>query len=177
MLSIRRNTFETNSSSSHSIVLLGSAPDNDKYFQTIRLDKDGFYDIWFEDDLEFGRTPFNVLCTFATKLNYAIASFGEDRFDELNELACKYLRGEDGSYCTGIKLPKPRWRDGEVSYGFVDHQSSGLLDMYLVVQGISLETFLTNPKYIVIIDGDEYCVFDNLKNSGLVVDGVIEKEY
>ena len=32
---------------------------------------------------------------------------------------------------------------------------------------ISLEEFLTNKRYIVVVDGDEYQIFDHIKKSGL----------
>lgn len=176
MKQIRCNIFETNSSSSHSIVLTNNDLDKSSYFETY-LCNDGIYDI-FEHDLTFGRSPFNVLCTFSEKLNYAIASFGKEKFNELEELACKYLKGLDGECCSGIELPKCRWSNKEDKYyGDIDHQSSGVLQGFLFKEDISLEEFLTNSNYIVIIDGDEYCIFEKLKDSGLIKSDTIEKEY
>lgn len=181
MLSIRRNTFETNSSSSHSIVLVNNALNKNEtecspYFEAFLYD-DGTYCI-FDHDLTFGRSPFNVLCTFSEKLNYAIASFGEEKFNELEELACKYLKGLDGECCSGIELPKCRWSSKEDKYyGDIDHQSIGILQNFLFKEDISLEEFLTNSNYIVIIDGDEYCIFEKLKESGLIKKEIIKKEY
>lgn len=182
MKQIRRSVFETNSSSSHSIVILNEdvAKNNNEYLSYFKtyLCSDGLY-LMFDHDLEFGRSPFDVLSTFSEKLNYAIASFGEEKFDELEELACKYLRGlDDGGYCTGIELPISRWSSKKSKYyGNIDHQSAGVLQNFLFKENISLEEFLVNPRYIVIIDGDEYCVFDKLKESGLIKSDTIKKEY
>lgn len=62
-------------------------------------------------------------------------------------------------------------------YGCVDHQSYGLLQEFLKKKGISLEEFLTNKKYIVVIDGDEYFKWHEYKASGLIDLGNIVEEY
>jgi len=61
--------------------------------------------------------------------------------------------------------------------GTIDHQSAGLLKNFLKDEGISLKEFLTNKKYIVIIDGDEYCDWSRYKMSGIINLDFIEKEY
>ena len=49
---------------------------------------------------------------------------------------------------------------------------------WLKYYNISLEEFLTNKKYIVVVDGDEYCVWSNIKDSGLVdVKKIIHDSY
>lgn len=55
----------------------------------------------------------------------------------------------------------------EPYYGSVDHQSAGLLNNFLIEQGITLKQFLENPKYIVLIDGDEYGISEILFESGM----------
>lgn len=62
-------------------------------------------------------------------------------------------------------------------YGNIDHQSFGLLQNFLESENITLVDFLGNRKYVVIIDGDEYCDWDNLKYSGLINIANIEKEF
>ena len=51
--------------------------------------------------------------------------------------------------------------------GQIDHQSAGMLKNFLKDRGISLKEFLTNKKYVIIVDGDEYCALDKLVHSGL----------
>lgn len=42
--------------------------------------------------------------------------------------------------------------------------------------GITMREFLTNRKYIVIQDGDEYCIWDDLIHSGLIDLNAIENK-
>lgn len=75
-IQVRRNVFETNSSSMHSLVILKE----DRLFTKneltdgMYLHKNGVWDIWMDDDLYFGRSPFQCLATFESKVRYAIAS-------------------------------------------------------------------------------------------------------
>lgn len=58
--------------------------------------------------------------------------------------------------------------------GYVDED---ILSGFLKKEGISLEEFLTNKKYVVIQDGDEYCYWNDIKRSGLVNMDIIDHEY
>lgn len=61
--------------------------------------------------------------------------------------------------------------------GMIDHQSHGLLTNFLKDKGITLEEFLTNKKYVICIDGDEYCTFDKYRRSGLLDKNFITEIY
>lgn len=61
--------------------------------------------------------------------------------------------------------------------GSIDHQSSGLLRNFLKDKGISLKEFLTNKRYIVVVDGDEYMDWLKYKKSGLINMDFIVEEY
>lgn len=178
---IRSSVFETNSSSMHSLVVKkedGYYADNELR-RHLWLDDDGTWDMWHEDDLTFGRYPFKCLCTFESKVRYAIAALcgyrsdAEETFKEIEALVKEII-----PECTRIKLPKVSWdwddENAEISYGFVDED---ILSLFLKKENISLKEFLTNKKYVVIVDGDEYCIWLDLKNSGLVNESEIEKEY
>lgn len=52
-------------------------------------------------------------------------------------------------------------------YGCIDHQSMGTLQTFLERHALSLEDFLRDPKYVVIIDGDEYCAWQKMFDAGL----------
>lgn len=52
--------------------------------------------------------------------------------------------------------------------GYIDHQSDGLLNRFLAKEKIKLKDFLLNKKYFVIIDGDEYCVWDEMMRTGVI---------
>ncbi len=54
-----------------------------------------------------------------------------------------------------------------IDYGSIDHQSVGTLQTFLGKHKITLEEFLVNPQYIVIIDGDEYCTWQKMFESGI----------
>ena len=61
--------------------------------------------------------------------------------------------------------------------GVIDHQSSGILTNFLRYKGITLKEFLTNKKYVIVVDGDEYEEFKKMKNAGLINQDFIEEEY
>lgn len=172
MKQIRRNVFETNSSSSHSLVI---TTDNEHYTReeinkNFYVTKKGIVRLW-ESSLEFYRSPFDMLVTFKDKLRYAIASSNGNLVDECREICKKYV---DGFIDFEFDTKDYVW-DSEVkdyvetnelipNYGGTDdYQIEGWLKYY----NISLEEFLTNKRYIVVVDGDEYQIFDHIKKSGL----------
>lgn len=176
MRQIRTSVFETNSSSMHSLVI----KKNSGYYTSEEINEhlwlhNGEWDIWREESIEFGRYPFGCLGTFESKVRYAIASLcgyhndREEKFKEIENLVTEIV-----PECTTITLPKQRWSDGtKVSYGYVDED---ILTPFLKNENISLKEFLTNKKYVVIVDGDEYCIWDSIKDAGLVNMDEIEKE-
>lgn len=138
----------------------------------------GIWDIWDDDRITFGRSPFDCLNTFESKVRYAIASLcgwrnnAEAKFREIEQLVTEII-----PECYEIKLPKAWYyseEDEHISYGSVDED---ILTPFLKKTGITLREFLTNKKYVVIVDGDEYCIWDSLKDSGLVNIDEIEREY
>ena len=188
MISVRKCVFETNSSSSHSIVITKHNPVEGYFGAYLTQYNDYLLSPW-DDELQFERSPVDILATFKQKLYYAIAYYGKEKFDELNKLAKEYLEDIDGNHlCRGIELPRVRacdWEDksemdeeGRIPYyGNVDHQSSGLLDLMLKKEGMTLEQFLLDPTCIVIIDGDEYCMWEKLEAAGIVDMSNIKNEY
>ena len=109
---IRRNVFETNSSSMHSLVIMKQ---EEKYTpeeisKGVYLHKDidtgescCVWEPW-DHEMDFGRAPFRVLGTFADKWLYACASlvneYNDKTYKELVKLAIKYVPG-----LKKIKLP------------------------------------------------------------------------
>lgn len=171
MKQIRRNVFETNSSSSHSLVI---TTDNEHYTRE-EINKnfymtDGIVRLW-ESSLEFYRSPFDMLVTFKDKLRYAIASSNGNLVDQCRELCCKYVDGfTDFEFDTKDYVWDSEVKDYVVTdepipnYGGTDdYQIEGWLKSY----NVSLEEFLTNKRYIVVVDGDEYAIYDHIKKSGL----------
>lgn len=175
MRQVRNNVFETNSSSSHSLVITTQ----DEYYtideikKNMYINKDGIIRMW-ASDLEFYRSPFDVLCTFYDKTRYAIASSNGKLVDEVEAIYRKYI-----PEFVAFKFDeRPKSYDSEnyvIDYGGTDDYCvEGWLKRY----NITLEQFLTNRRYIVIVDGDEFCVWDHVKNTGLLdTDMILHDSY
>lgn len=173
MKQIRRNVFETNSSSSHSLVI---TTDNEHYTReeinkNFYVTKKGIVRLW-ESSLEFYRSPFDMLVTFKDKLRYAIASSNGNLVDECREICKKYVDGftdfefDTKDYVWDSEVKDYVETDEPIpNYGGTDdYQIEGWLKSY----NVSLEEFLTNKRYIVVVDGDEYNCWFHIKDSGLV---------
>lgn len=177
MRQIRNGVFETNSSSMHSLVIKksGGHYTEEELHEDLWIGNNGVWEIWNDRRITFGRSPFECLSTFESKVRYAIASLcgwshnAAEKFEEIEQIVTEMI-----PECWQIKLPKAWYSDEDrVSYGSVDEN---ILSPFLKNENISLKEFLTNKKYVVIVDGDEYCIWDSLKNSGLVNANEIEKE-
>lgn len=246
---VRKNCFETNSSSMHSIVITKNKDsleiidaENDLYEDS----RYHYYIEYTEDELSFGRYPFNLLTTWDEKLAYYLASYCsvyvangydfEDKYAKaietkkmLEDIVKKHIVNLPNNLTTDdisfeIKLPTteliqyknpftgelippkyltfwtedengdrqytkhPKFKDTNgkfefaeeahdndstkpwikeyYNFGDVDHQSYGRLQNFLGNKIIA-EEFIFSPKYIVVIDGDEYEEFDKLRASGI----------
>ena len=173
MKQIRHNVFETNSSSSHSLVI---TTDNEHYTREeindeFYLTKEGKVRLW-ESSLEFYRSPFDILATFKDKLRYAIASSNGNLVDECRKICKEYIDGftdfefDTKDYVWDSEVKDYVEADEPVpNYGGTDdYEIEGWLKKY----NVSLEEFLTNKRYIVVVDGDEYNTWLHIKDSGLV---------
>ena len=180
--------------------------------------------IW-DGDLEFGRSPFRVLCNFHDKWLYACASlvreYNDETYKELESIALKHVprlkkvvipmisdsfadknhpENKDNDYAQEygktedefnkwLEQKEKDWGIDTITYwesengyfhfkrpltGYVD---GDMLSGFLEEENISLEEYLTNRKYVVIQDGDEYNEFGNFKRSGLINLDVIDHEY
>lgn len=228
----RREVFETNSSSMHSLCIMKN---NDKYtseeiskdFWLCEDKESGCKDcVWniLKYSLEFGRSPFRAIGNFHDKWLYACASlaseYNDDAYKELLAIALKYVPGlrkihlpkrtrtienkdapenKDDNYAQkygmteeefldylekkenewGISLTYWEDRHGNFEFdapytGYVDEN---VLGDFLEKENVSLEEFLTSKKYVVIQDGDEYCYWADMKESGLVNLEAIDHEY
>lgn len=173
MIQIRDNTFETNSSSSHSLIIT----DFDGKYTPEEMMR-GIY-LWedketrmYESDLEFYRSPFSLLATFESKSRYAIASSNGHLADEVEKIWYKYIPNFNG-FRFGMKTEeydydKKEWVDLDepkpVYGGTDDYQIEGWLKSY----NVSLEDFLTMRRYMVVCDGDEYREWYHILDSGLM---------
>ena len=94
----------------------------------------------------------------------------EDPTETYPVLKKKYL--EDGEK----RIPL-EWREEKYVDAYVDHQSQGLLQGFLKDNNVTIKDFITKARYIVIIDGDETCAWEQAKESGIVDLAKIESEY
>ena len=58
--------------------------------------------------------------------------------------------------------------------GYVDED---ILGGFLQKENITIEEFLINKRYVVIQDGDEYCYWSDIKDTGLINVDIIDHEY
>lgn len=230
---IRREVFETNSSSQHSICIMKNTnyytqEEIARYFYLFNDmdsgEKKCVWNIW-EGDLEFGRSPFRAIGNFRDKWLYACAAlvheYNDDRYKQLVNLALKYVPGlkkikmpmisdsiadkdfsenKDNDYAQKygmteeelnqyLEKKEKEWGIDTITYwegdggyfhykkpftGYVDED---ILSGFLKKENITLEEFLTNRKYIIIQDGDEYDYWSDMKNTGLVNMDAIDHEY
>lgn len=197
-IQIRQNTFETNSSSMHSLVIT-----NDDSQYTAEEIQNEFYCndkgliSYRGKDIYFGRSPFQILTTFSQKLWYAIAALVEEYNDvtykeivniikkyiptfkdfdnrddyevyksfENEEEFIKYLEKLESKF--GYKLHY--YQNGFGTYIIRNYPHTGYSEdygrfaKYLKDNNISIEEFLINKKYAIIVDGDEFCIWETLK--------------
>lgn len=173
MIQIRDNTFETNSSSSHSLIIT----DFDGKYTPEEMMK-GIY-LWndketrmYENNLEFYRSPFSLLATFESKSRYAIASSRGHLADEVEKIWHKYIPNFNGfkfeMKTEEYDYDKKEWVDLDepkpIYGGTDDYQIEGWLKSY----NVSLEDFLTMRRYMVVCDGDETREWYHILDSGLV---------
>lgn len=230
---VRRCVFETNSSSQHSLCVMKI----DEYYTPEEISEDFFlwnnketgeekceWHIW-DGDLEFGRSPFRVLCNFHDKWLYACASlvreYNDETYKELESIALKHVPGlkkvvipmisdsfadknhpenkdndcaqeygkTEDEFNEWLEQKEKDWDIDTITYWESDNGyfhfekpftgcvDKNILGGFLEKENISLEEYLTNRKYVVIQDGDEYCEFGNFKRSGLINLDVIDHEY
>ena len=173
MIQIRDNTFETNSSSSHSLIIT----DFDGKYTPEEMMKgiylwDGNKDRMYESNLEFYRSPFSLLATFESKSRYAIASSNGRLADEVEKIWYKYIPNFNGfefdMKTEEYDYDKKDWVDLDepkpIYGGTDDYQIEGWLKSY----NVSLEDFLTMRRYMVVCDGDEYREWYHILDIGLV---------
>lgn len=180
-LKIRQNVFETNSSSMHSICILKN-PGILDYNENIELDYyNGVVSWYFYENFYFGRHPFELLISPKDKIRYLFANMspgyhkeGDPNFKETYD---KILKAIQTKYpdCKGISIPTT-YNDNneELFYCGMDEDSGAYVEL-IEKRKIPLEEFIFNPKYFVIIDGDEYCIFCNLIQIGAIDKNNIEE--
>lgn len=173
MIQIRDNTFETNSSSSHSLIIT----DFDGKYTPEEMMK-GIY-LWedketrmYESNLEFYRSPFSLLTTFESKSRYAIASSQGHLADEVEKIWRKYIPNFNGfkfdMKTEEYDYDKKEWVDLDEPKPIYGGTDDCQIESWLKGYNVSLEDFLTMRRYMVVCDGDEYREWYHILDSGLV---------
>jgi hypothetical protein len=190
----RMGSFETNSSSMHSICIMKNTPEKDLPWNDIYVEGDGTWDLsdTYGDKLYFGRYPFQILTTPGQKAKYAIANMVEESGDEAYEEILSALQTIEPNLKrisfvirTGVEYDKAtpeniekckKWHNECSAYkdrivywdedtGSVDDY---LLEPFLKKYNISLSQFILERNIIVVCDGDEYCQWTEAKNVGVI---------
>ena len=173
MYQIRQGVFETNSSSAHSLIIKKTGvvitPDNFDTEARTWIGKEDTIRYW-DSELEFGRSPFNILSRLDQKLAYVTAAFEEQR-DRIIAEVMKRLPN-----IKGVRFPKD-WETDEPVYGWIDHQSLYMLPYAVQKEEIDPVDLILDTRYIIVIDGDEYGVLGDMVQNGLINMDEIEKVY
>lgn len=137
MIQIRKNVFETNSSSSHSLVV---SKKKRGYDYILPINENGVLIIPFG---EFGWGP-NILDTPFQKLCYLVT----DRHGITDEI--KQLIKSKCPYVKDIQV------SAEYGSGYIDHQSVG------TTNGVDdVEQLIFNKGILILIDNDNNCYFSS----------------
>ena len=159
-IQIRKNVIETNSSSMHSLCISNVDDTVGTFSDEFKL-KNGIWNLR-SDDIYFGRHPFRVLHNIDTKARYVMASLCCYNSEALKDIICKIVEimQENNSNIKGISFPVV-----SEPYGIVDLD---ILSRFLNKHNLSIKEFILNPKYVVIVDGDEYGIFSEMYANGII---------
>lgn len=175
MINIRRGTFETNSSSMHSLVVVKNPkPYTNNELRLTTWDSTRNFDLFWYDEGNYGRSPFKILRTPRDKLQYWVAhELGNcERYEQIPMIK-EFIKKHTGISENKIKLTTRRdygfHENKNDSYGYVEHNDTGESPFeYIKRKGIDFEDFIMNPKYVVVVDGDEYQEFKKLFESNVL---------
>ena len=175
MIQIRRNTFETNSSSSHSLVLSSGIEPKltpEKCRMSLWFDYDEDTGIWApqqeEDYFTFNRYPFKILRHFDEKLMFLYANAPVRKRGVTKDGYTIYER-EYYKISKVVKSIIPEYKKVKFSYyNKPSCEAREVLDT--IKQHVSLRDFLIDPNIIVVCDGDEYNNWYTLKRLNILAD-------
>ena len=113
-----------------------------------------------------------------------------DRDDEKNKDDCycreygktedeliKYIKEKKSTLDTEIIYWKSDNGDWVFNKPYTGDVDENILSGFLEKENISIEEFLMNKRYVVIQDGDEYCYWQDIKDTGLINMDIIDHEY
>lgn len=158
-INVRRGVFETNSSSMHSFHITGKDRYVDADMERVMFGgaiQNGELRLGC-DDLEYG-WGYDEVHSFKGKLGYILATYyqkfkqDDDKMDEfLNDVIYPIVKKVHPDFDELVMDGDPYYK-----YGYIDHQSYGEIFDFLREQDISIEEFLLNTKYYIVIDNDNH---------------------
>lgn len=153
MINIRNSVFETNSSSSHSLVF---SKKNRGYSYDLPVDEDGVLTIPYG---EFGWGP-DILKTPIEKLSYLITDHQclEGGIVEMIKARCPDVKEVVTESC-----------DSYWEHGYVDHDSVGTSNE------VSPEELVFNNDIIIIIDNDNSCLFSGMTDEDEDIEALFDR--
>jgi hypothetical protein len=127
------------------------------------------------DTHTFGRHPFEVLSSPKDKLRYYVAHYigfkkDKSKIEPVKELIHQLTRCDKKKIIlTYEEIESWRSTKSVKSYGWAGVNDTGedVFD-YIEKNNISLEEFVTDPRYTVIVDGDEYQEFKKMFLKGFI---------
>ena len=196
MISVRKDCFETNSSSMHSICIakesrngydewdltLGAGYNVDKETNTFHLLK------FSSDDAEFHRAPFRILDRPIDKLRYLVGLFvnykyhknrkGPKAFEYYIEPEAKEKFDALIKKATGCENVQYYYEGfhGEKTYPDTSLTNDSGENVYNFIKrkNLSFEDVVFDPRITIQIDGDEYQEFKKLFDNNLIDRNAIE---
>jgi len=167
---IRRNVFETNSSSTHSISIKSGEINNSNLFVNYEDNKVhvkfGEYG-WGYDKLRTQSERLSYVCTMLVETEgknvLSVDEFyNTNGFKQINDLIASKCNC-DGISFGELKMENYNWGDTNRVYldfdGYIDHQSCEdylNIDEFLKDWNVTLEEFIFNDGITVIIDNDNH---------------------
>lgn len=155
---IRRGVFETNSSSTHSLLI--SKDDSQMDGLTV---EDGICRVYGG---EFGWGP-EIHKDSVTKASYCLTwvktvSIDEKKRQRFLDTLSKVIKKETGATTVVFRaIPRSRWDDDEaLNWGYIDHQSiedgEKSVGAAAFESAETLKNFIFNRKSLLIIDNDNH---------------------
>lgn len=167
MFTIRRNVFETNSSSMHSVSYTPRKENAQLDLESLKEKYNGRKIVGYFGEYGLG---YDVLCSLEEKLSYVLTMirYHEHVIDDedVNVLeafkACKYFvwLSEMFNEYLGCNLDVELSTDDYYKMGYIDHQSTDTLNNYFKNDEeefkMSIMQLLLDDNYTIIIDDDNH---------------------
>lgn len=153
-INIRKSVFETNSSSMHSVAIIGS-----NHFNKSKLGSDKDNTVYIRPG-EYG-WGYELLKSPTEKLSYVITMirYHDENHDIEDSIYFKWLSEMVLDY-TGCKLKIHKLISKYYPYGYIDHRSTNTLNSFWSDQEeefkSNMRDLIFNDKYFIIIDCDNH---------------------